>query len=55
MQNLFGMRAEVNRLVLAPTGHNALKKLLRMLGEQHTKRGRQFKEELIKRSAPPTP
>lgn len=55
LKNRFGMRAEVNRLVLAPQGHNALKKLLRMLGEQHTKRGRQFKEELIKRSAPSTP
>jgi hypothetical protein len=55
VQNLFGVRAEVNRLVLAPAGHNALKKLLRMLGEQHTKRGRQFKEEMIRRSAPSTP
>lgn len=55
IKNLFGMRAEVNRLVLNPAGHKSMKKLLRMLGDQHTKRGRQFYDELARRSAPQTP
>ena len=55
IKNLFGMRAEVNRLVLNPAGHKSMKKLLHMLGEQHTKRGRQLKDELAKRSAAQTP
>jgi hypothetical protein len=54
VQNLFGMRAEINRLVLAPAGHRAIMKLLRMMGEQNTKRGGALKDELVLRSAPPT-
>jgi hypothetical protein len=55
IKNLFGMRAEVNRLVLSPSGHKSMKKLLRMLGEQNTRRGRRLKDELIQRSANQTP
>ncbi len=51
IKNLFGMRAELNRLILAPAGHNSLNKFLRMLGEQHTKRGRVFKDEFLKRTS----
>ncbi len=51
VRNLFGMRAELNRLVLAPAGLKAMPKLLRMLGEQHTKKGRMLKDALERRSA----
>ena len=34
---------------------SAAEVLLRMLGEHHTKRDRQFQEELIRRSTPSTP
>jgi hypothetical protein len=54
LKNLYGMRAEVNRLVLQPSGHKTIKKLLRMLGEERTKRGRKLKDELVRRSAAQT-
>jgi hypothetical protein len=53
VKNKFGMRAELNRLILAPTGYNSVKKFTRMLGEQHTKRGRALAESLVQRLARP--
>ncbi len=49
IRNQFGMRAEVNRLVLAPGGRNALRKLMKMLGEQHSKLGRELTEAIVSR------
>ncbi|MCC5805371.1 MAG: hypothetical protein JJU00_03485 [Opitutales bacterium] len=54
IKNRFGMRAEVNRLVLRPPGHGSIKKLLRMLGEQNTKLGMRFTAELSERSTAQT-
>ena len=48
-KNKFGMRAELNRLILAPAGYNSVKKFTKMLGEQHTKRGRALTESAIRR------
>jgi hypothetical protein len=50
LQNRFGMRAEVNRLVLGPAGREITTKLLRMLGERHTPTGRRLQEALEIRS-----
>ncbi len=49
IKNRFGMRAEVNRLVLAPGGNYAMKKLLKMLGEQHTRTGKSFESAIYER------
>jgi hypothetical protein len=53
VKNKFGMRAELNQLILAPAGHNSVKKFMRMLGEQHTKRGRALAESLVWRLSEP--
>jgi len=50
LKNRFGMRAEINRLVLAPAGMNAIDKLLVMLGEKSSEYGRKLKEQLSRRS-----
>jgi hypothetical protein len=49
IKNMFGMRAELNRLILAPAGYNSVKKFTKMLGEQHTKRGRALAESIVHR------
>jgi hypothetical protein len=49
IRNRFGMRAELNRLILAPAGYNSVKKFTKMLGEQHTKRGRALAESVVQR------
>ena len=49
VKNKFGMRAELNRLILAPAGFNSVKKFTKMLGEQHTKRGRALAESIVQR------
>jgi hypothetical protein len=53
IKNKFGMRAELNRLILGPAGHHSLNKFLRMLGEQHTRRGQALKAALVQRFAKP--
>lgn len=49
IKNMFGMRAELNRLILAPAGYNSVRKFTKMLGEQHTKRGRALAESIVQR------
>lgn len=49
IRNMFGMRAELNRLILAPAGYNSIKKFTKMLGEQHTKRGRALTDSVVQR------
>jgi hypothetical protein len=39
-RNLFGVRAAMNRLILAPPGQRALRRLIGLFGEDHSKRGR---------------
>ena len=49
--NKVGMRAELNRLVLFPAGIKTISKLLRMLGDQYTKKGRALKAAIEARAA----
>lgn len=51
VRNKFGMRAELNRLILAPSGYNSVTKFITMLGEQHTKRGRSLAESIVQRAS----
>ena len=51
IKNMFGMRAELNRLILAPAGYSSVKKFTKMLGEQHTKRGRALTDSIVQRLA----
>jgi len=53
--NLFGVRAELNRLILAPAGRKSLKKFLQMLGEEKTSRGLAFQKAMLQRSAKSPP
>jgi hypothetical protein len=48
---MFGVRAELNRLILAPAGRKSLKKFLRMLGEENTSRGLAFQKAMLHRSS----
>ncbi len=50
VKNMFGVRAELNRLILAPAGCRSLKKFLRMLGEENTGRGLAFQKAMFLRS-----
>jgi hypothetical protein len=52
LRNRFGVRSQLNRLALAPPGKSSLKKLLRLLGEQHTERGLALERDFLRRSAP---
>lgn len=51
LKNMFGVRAELNRLILAPAGRKSLKKFLRMLGEENTSRGLAFQKAMLHRSS----
>lgn len=53
IRNRFGMRAELNRLVLAPTGEGAVRKLIRLFGEGNTSRGHAFSDLLVERFRAP--
>ncbi|QOJ31433.1 MAG: hypothetical protein HRU81_04580 [Gammaproteobacteria bacterium] len=39
LRNSFGVRSQICRLILAPPGKSAFRKMLRLLGEEHTDRG----------------
>ncbi len=52
MRNRFGVRAQLNRLTLAPPGRATFKKLLRLLGEQHSQRGMIFERNFLGRVSP---
>jgi hypothetical protein len=52
LKNQFGVRAALNRLVLAPAGRNALNKFIRMLGEENTSRGMSFHKAALQNSNP---
>ena len=52
LRNHFGVRSQLNRLALAPPGRASLKKLLRLLGEQHTERGLALEKDFLRRSTP---
>lgn len=39
VRNRFGVQSQISRLILAPPGRNAFRRLLRFLGDEHTERG----------------
>jgi hypothetical protein len=49
IKNRFGIRAQLNRLILAPAGFKSVKKFTKMLGEQHTTRGRVLTDSIVRR------
>jgi len=51
LRNQFGVRAVLNRLVLAPAGRDVVRKLTRLCGEQNSKAGVAFERELWLASA----
>lgn len=48
--NRGGIRAQINRLVIAPPGRGSIRKLLKLLGEEHTQRGINLEREFLLRS-----
>lgn len=52
LRNQFGVRAMLNRLVLAPTGREAVRKLARLCGEKNSKVGINFEREFLLASSP---
>lgn len=52
LQNQFGVRAMLNRLVLAPAGRDAVRKLVRLCGEKNSKTGVNFEREFLLASSP---
>lgn len=49
-QNLFGIRAQLNRMILGPTGRNSIKSLLKLFGEENSQRGQLVEKELLRSS-----
>lgn len=50
--NQIGIRAMLNRLVLAPTGLDVVRKLARLCGEKNSKTGLNFEREFLLASSP---
>jgi hypothetical protein len=44
-RNRFAIQTQISRLVLSPPGRNAFRRLLRLLGEEHTERGMLIERE----------
>ncbi len=49
VRNRFGVRAQINKLILAPRGERAIKKLIRMIGEGRTQHGNKLEQEIFRR------
>jgi hypothetical protein len=45
--NQFGVRAMLNRLILAPTGKSVLRKLCKLFGEEHSRLGINFERDYL--------
>lgn len=51
LQNRFGVRAQINRLVLMPPGRRSFKKLLKLLGEENSPRGIALEKDFLQRQS----
>ena len=49
LQNRVGVRAQINRLVVAPPGRRSFRKLLKMLGEENSPRGIALEKDFLRR------
>lgn len=50
-RNLFGVRAAMNRLILAPPGRKAFQKLVGLFGERNSKHGRELERQFMNRAS----
>jgi hypothetical protein len=50
-RNLFGVRAAMNRLILAPPGQKAFRRLMTLFGAGGTRRGRDLERMFLERAA----
>lgn len=47
----FGVRAHIRRLALTPQGRGSFRRLLRLLGEEHTSRGAALENDFVRRQS----
>jgi hypothetical protein len=53
LRNQFGVRAMINRLLLAPAGREVVRKLAGLCGEKRSRRGLDFEREFLRESSRP--
>ncbi|HKP04192.1 MAG TPA: hypothetical protein VJU77_12635 [Chthoniobacterales bacterium] len=51
IKNRFGVRAQLNKLILMPAGRTALKRLIKHFGEGHSKLGRALERDFLAQSS----